>query len=124
MSIHKDSILMLARLIRPGNSLNAERSTYIRQELERVAELLIDTDLDMGAIVRVLHSIIQNQKQIMDQNAAISGALDKLGADISAELAKIAGSIQPGMSDVQAQAIVDRITGFDAQIQAVLAPQA
>lgn len=56
----------------------------------------------------------------MDQNAALSGALDKLATDISAELAAIAATVQPGMTDDQANALVARINALDAQITAVL----
>lgn len=109
----------LAELIRHGNSLNAERASHIKKELETLLELTED-----NTILRSLDTIIHNQTVIMDQNAAISGALDQLGADISAELQKIASSVQPGMTDEQAQALVDRINGFDAQIQTVLNPAA
>lgn len=116
----KQRIFKLLQLIRSGNSINAERSTWIRNELQE-----IHNHLDMYeeiSIFETLKLIIENQKLIMDQNAEINAALDKLSADVSAELQVIAGLIKPGLTDDQANAIIGRINNLDTQITTALSP--
>lgn len=62
---------------------------------------------------------------IMDQNAAIGSALDNLTNVVNegvTELKAIAGGVAPGMTDDQAQAIVDRINGVATNLSAVEKP--
>lgn len=110
---------MLSKL-REGQSLRGDMTTEVIKLLRIVHEMLQNSP-DMR-VVSLLHSITQKQQIIMDQNAALNSALDKLGADISAELQAIAGTLQPGMTDDQVNATVARINALDAQILTVLPP--
>lgn len=118
----KKRIKELIELIRHGNSLNADRATRIRIELVEIHESL--DNMGEISIFESLNSIIQNQEIIMDQNAVITAAIQKLGTDISAEIASIVKAVQPGMTDDQAQAIVDQLTALDQQVVAATQPVA
>lgn len=118
----KKRISALIELIRHGNSLNAQRATHIKIELMEIHESL--DNMREIAIFESLNSIITNQQIIMDQNATISAAIQKLGIDISAEIASIKTQVQPGMTDEQAQAIVDQLNGLDSQVIAATQPAA
>lgn len=115
--MHNEIKHLLSQL-REGQSLRGDMTTDVIRLLREVHDIFGHSQ-DMRAI-GLLHSITVKLDTIMDQNAALSSALDKLGADLSAELKAIAGSVAPGMTDEQAQALVDRINALDAQVTAVL----
>lgn len=118
--MHNEIKHVLSQL-REGNSLRGDMTTEVIKLLRRVHNIFEGNIPSGDAEVRELLILItKKQDYIMDQNAALSGALDKLATDISAELAAIAATVQPGMTDDQANALVARINALDAQITAVL----
>lgn len=114
----KHEIQHVLSQLREGQSLRGDMTTEVIKLLRLVHELLEQSP--DTRVISLLHSIHQKQQILMDQNAALNSALDKLGADISAELQAIAGQIQPGMTDDQVTATVARINALDAQILTVL----
>lgn len=117
---HRERLLQLSSTIRHGNSLNSSYASRIKIELELIANELLHAR-DNETIDR-LDLIIKHQKQIMDQNAAINTALDKLTGVVGeavVELKAIAGTIQPGMTDDQVNAAVDRINQLATNLSGV-----
>ena len=115
--MHNEIKHVLSQL-REGNSLRGDMTTEVVNLLKRVHEFFQGSQ--DTRVIDLLHSITQKQQIIMDQNAALSSALDKLSTDISAELQAIAGLVEPGMTDDQATALVARINALDASVVAAL----
>lgn len=71
------------------------------------------------------HFIISKLSIIMDQNADFSAALDKLDADIQAvadELKAISTTPKGGLTADQETALLSRISGQSAKLEALVVP--
>jgi len=76
-------------------------------------------------LVKETKLVNEKLNKIMDQNAAIQAALDRLQGVVTegvAELQAIAGEVKPGMTDDQANAIVNRINGLADSLGAAEKP--
>lgn len=118
--MHSEIKHLLTQL-REGQSLRGDMTTEVIKLLRRVHDIF-EGNIPSGEVEtrELLILITKKQNYIMDQNAALNTALDKLGADLSAELKIIAGMVTPGMTDDQVNATVARINALDATVLAVL----